>query len=362
MIILRLGIRELAHHVRLTLVMVLAVSIPILCFFLLQAYYTGLVSRYSGNDENSLVVQMSGSFGEFYGSRLSAQVGAELRSAGASVAIPEIHTIVGTTTENAIRLRGIPLEYYSQVDEYKMIAGRPLMMGDPSRLAMIGSRLSGLRNLLPGDIIHIRDRDFKIVGVFESVTYAGNEAWISLQDAQALLGWGTDVSIYLIPDGERFREGDTMSGGISIVKKGESNTAMLDIFQPVINLLGIVASSLGVAAAVGLASILWRMAWLQRRALAILRSIGFGKVSLAGYLFVQGGAISLLGFLVGGLGAMVMGSLTKISTAGMSIQAVFDGSVILSSMVFAACITLAGSFVPALWLNSLNLVELIRSE
>jgi len=362
MIILRLGIYELIHHARLTLVMVLAVGIPLLCFFLLQAYHTGLVSRYSSNDKDFLVVQMSGSFGEFYGSRLSAQVGAELRSTGSSVVIPEIHTIVGTTRENAIRLRGIPLEYYSQVEEYKMVAGRPLLVGDPSRLAMIGSRLAGLHNLFPGDFIHIRDRDFKIVGVFESGTYTGNEAWISLQDAQALLGWSTDVSIYLIPDGERFKEGDTIPGGISIVKKGDSNTAMLDIFQPVINLLGIVVSSLGVAAAVGLASILWRLAWLQRRALAILRSIGFGKASLAGYLFVQSGAITLMGFLVGGLGAVVMGSLTKISTAGMSIQAVFDGSVILSSMAFAACITLAGSFVPAWWLNGLNLVELIRSE
>lgn len=360
--ILRLALSELRHHVRLVFVMVLAVSIPLLSFFTLEAYHAGLIARYSGDDKDFLMVQLSGSFGEIVGSRLSAQVGADLRAAGASVVLPEIHAIVGTSSENAIMLRGIPLEYYSQVEDYKLVAGRPLLKDDQPRLTMIGSRLAGLRDLLAGDTLQIRGRDFKIVGIFEAGTYAGNEAWISLQDAQSLLGWGTDVSTYLIPNGETFKEGDTLPGGISIIKKGASSTALLAEWQPVFSLLMVVTSTLGVAATVGLASILWQLAWLQRREMAILRSIGFGKFSIAVYLFAQGGAISLLGFLVGGLGSLAIGLLTELNASGVSINAVMNVPVILSSVTFAACITLGGSFVPTWWLNQINLTELLKSK
>ncbi len=362
MIIFRFALRELIHQFRLVFFMVLAVGIPLMSFFTIEAYHAGLVARYSGDDRNFLVVQLSGSFGEIVGSRLPAQVGADLRSAGASVVIPEIHAIVGSSSENAVMLRGIPLETYSSFENYKLVTGRALIEGDQPRLAMIGSRLAGLRKLICGDTIQIRGRDFKIVGVFDADTYAGNEAWISLPDAQALLGWGADVSTYLIPDGETFKEGDTLPGGISIVKKGASGAALLAEWQPVFNLLLVVTSTLGVAAAVGLASILWRLAWLQRREMAILRSIGFGKASMVVYLFAQGAAISLLGFLVAGLGSLAIGLLTEFNASGVSINAVTNASVILSSLIFATCITLVGSFVPAWWLNRLNLVELLKSK
>ncbi len=360
MIILRFALRGLFHHFRLVFFMVLAVGIPLMSFFTIEAYHAGLVARYSGDDKDFLVVQLSGSFGEIVGSRLSAQVGADLRSAGASVAIPEIHAIVGSSSENAIMLRGIPLNAYSRFEKYKLVTGRALIEGDQPRLAMIGSRLADFRKLTSGDTIQIRGRDFKIIGVFEAGTYAGNEAWISLQDAQVLLGWGTDVSTYLIPDGETFKEGDALPGGISIAKKGASSTALLAEWQPVFSLLAVVTSTLGVAAAVGLASILWRLAWLKKRELAILRSIGFGKVSMAVYFFIQSGAISLLAFIVAVLGTLTIGFLTEFNASGVSINAVMNGSVILSSLMFAICITLAGTFVPVWWLNRLNLAELLK--
>jgi ABC-type lipoprotein release transport system permease subunit len=350
------------NHARLTLVMALAVGVPLMSYFTLRAYHAGLLSRYSDTYGDFLVVQWSGSLGEFYGSRLPAQVGDELRAARASLVIPEIHTIVGTTPANAILLRGIPLESYSQVEEYKMAAGRPLLPGDPPRLAMIGARLAEARGLVPGDFIQIRGRDFQVTGIFDVGTYAGNEAWISLEDAQALLGWGTDVSVYVIPNGETYKEGDSLPGGISVVRKGASSATLTAEWEPVFRLLSLVFGALGLAAAVALASILWRLAWLQRRELAILRSLGFGKRSLAAYLLAQGSGITSLGFLFGGLGALVLGKLTEIRTAGISIQAVFDVQVILASLAFAVCITLAGTSVPAWWLNRLNLSTLLRSE
>ena len=362
MSILRLAFRELLHHTRLTLVMSLAVGIPLMIYLTLDAYQTGLQSRYTDNYGDFLVVQVSGSLGEFYGSRISASVGDDLRKAHLSLVVPEIHTIVGTTTENAILLRGLPLQSYALIEEYKMVSGRPLMEGDAPRLAMIGMRLAEQRDLLPGDYIQIRGREFQVVGIFEVSTYAGNEAWISLEDAQLLLGWGSDVSVFVIPNGEAFKEGDVLPGGISVVKKGDSAAALQSEWKPFFRLLTHITGALGVAAAVALASILWRLAWLQRRELAILRSVGFTKGSLVGLLFTQGGIITLLGFLFGLLGAGLLGKLTAVRTAGISIQAVFDIQVILTSLVFALSITIVGTSVPAWWLNRFNLIMLLRSE
>jgi putative ABC transport system permease protein len=359
---IRLGFHELFSHIRLVLVMALAVAIPLTIYLTLQAYNAGMSAHYSTGSGDYLVVQSSGSLGEYFGSRLSAEVGDTLWVTGASLVIPEIHTVVGTTKGDAILLRGISLELVSQVEEYKMVAGRPLLPGDASRLAMIGARLAEFRHLLPGDTIPIRGRDFRVVGIFEVNTYADNEAWISLEDAQVLMGWGTDVSIYLIPSGESIEEGDVLPGDVSVVRKGASGTSFVAEWEPFFGLIDVVVGALGVSVAVALASILWRLAWLQRRELAILRSMGFGKGSLSVYLFTQGSGITLLGFLLGGLGGWSLGQFTKISTVGISIQAVFDVKVILASLAFAAGITLAGTAVPAWWLNRLNLSTLLRSE
>jgi len=77
---------------------------------------------------------------------------------------------------------------------------------------------------------------------------------------------------------------------------------------------------------------------------------------------VQAATISGLGFLIGLLGALLLGSITQITAAGISIQAIFDSKVILSSMVFTIGIAVAGSSLPAWWLNRFNLVELLRFE
>lgn len=362
MTILRLGLEVLRKYPRLMVMMSLVAGIPVMTFLSLHAYQTGLQERFEVAYNDFLVVQLNGSFGEFYGSRIPNRLQAELLAAGASEAIPEIHTITGTTQQDAILLRGIPLQDYHRLETFKMLAGRPLQSGDSARLAMLGMRLAEERGLFPGDILSIRERNFTVVGIFEAETYAGNEAWISLEDAQALLGWGTDVSVFLIPRGEILQEGDILPGGISIVQQGDSGATLIAEWEPFFSLLYIVIDALGVAAAISLASILGRLAWLHRRELAILRSLGFGKTSLVAYLLSQGACITLLGLLIGWLGTLALGTLTKIETAGISIQASLDAKVVLSGVLYAAVITLVGSIIPVGWLTRLNLSALLRAE
>jgi putative ABC transport system permease protein len=357
-----LGLKELASHWRDVLAMGLTISLPILSFLLLKGYQTGLEQRYENIQNDYLLVQETGSMGEFYGSRLSASLRQELLNQGESWAATEIHTITGTTPGDAILLRGIELDNYSRIEEYRMLEGRPLQQGDAPRLAMVGVKLAEERNAYPGGSIQIRGREFSVVGVFSNGTYEDYEAWISLEDAQTLMGWGSDVSVYIIPVGEKLKVGDSISGGISVVQKGESGKNLLSEWRPFFKLFGVITTTLGVAVAVALTNILWRMAWLRRRELAILQSIGYGQSSLMWYLLVQGLGITIIGFCLGVLEAFIVGALIPLRTAGITIETVYNLNEILSSLGLAGLFTIAGAGIPAYWFSRQNLVKLMRAE
>jgi ABC-type lipoprotein release transport system permease subunit len=276
--------------------------------------------------------------------------------------IPEIHTVVGLSPRDAVLLRGVSLDQYLEVESIKIIAGRPLQPGDPPRLALIGSRLAEERGAGPGGAIQIRGRDFQVAGVFEMGTYADYEAWVSLAGAQDLMGWANEVSVFIIPAGETLNPGDELPGGLSVVRKGETGVNLVKEWQPLFDLLGLVASALGAAAAVTLANILWRLAWLRRRDLAILLSLGFGRPALCVYLLTQAASVGCLGFLFGTGAAYLLSAVTSVRTAGISIQAVYDASVLAWSLVFILLISLAGSVLPLIWLARANLAELLRAD
>ena len=357
-----LGFKELTERKRAVFSMGLTISLPVMVFLLINAYQTGLETQFSTLHNNFLLAQESGSMGELYGSRLPAELRNELQRKGSSQVAAELHTVTGTSPENAVLLRGIELENYTGIEEFQIIEGRQLQPGDLPRTAMVGIKLAEERNAYPNDKLEIRGRDFLVVGVFANGTYADYEAWISIKDAQALLGWGTDVSTFVIPAGENFKAGDSLPGGVAIVKKGESGEDLVKEWRPFFNLFGVIAYTLGVAVAMALASMLWRLAWLRRRELAILQSIGFGKLSLFWYLFVQGLGITTIGFALGITEAMVVSRLIPLQATGISTDAVFDIFVILSSLGFAGLITLVGSGIPAYWFSRQNLVKLMKVE
>ena len=356
-----LGLRALVAHWRTVVIMALTIALSLAAFLLLSAY-RAMSSRYAQLSESFLVAEQIGSIGEFYGSRLPIAAAETLRSAGAGLIVPEIHTVTGTTTANAVLLRGISLDEYTRIESFRITAGRALQPGDPPRTVMVGDLLAKDRGAYPGGLIQIRGRDFTVAGIFTIGTYADHEVWMSLADAQELLGWGSDVSIFIVPAGETLKEGDELPGQIALVRKGELGVNLIKEWVPLFDLFDLVAASLGVAVAVALANMLWRMAWLRRRDLAILQSLGFGRLILTAYLFVQAAAIGLLGYLIGAFVAFYLSKLASIQTAGMSVQPVFDGAVLAWSLLIAVLISLAGSALPVLWLSRLNLANLLRAE
>jgi ABC-type lipoprotein release transport system permease subunit len=200
------------------------------------------------------------------------------------------------------------------------------------------------------------------VGIFQNGTYMDNQAWISLADAQALLGWGQDVSVYIIPDEGILREGEPLSDGLSVTYKGENLRQIAAQYQPLLNIWRIVSLALGIAASLMLANVLWRLAWLRRREIAILRATGFSTSSLVGYLFVQAGGITLLGLLLGSLFTIIFALSVRLTVSSFTIVPRADTAALLPGLAWVVVIMLAGSFLPAWWLSHLNLAQLLHSE
>ena len=362
LVTLKLGLSDLFSHRRLVLVMSLSIAIAFGMLAILELYRTGVADKYTELSPNLLLVHESQTLGEFYGSRLSSQVGEMLSRMGISMVVPEIHALTGTSARNAILLRGIDLQQYTRLESFSILSGRSLQPGDPPRLAMIGWRLAKSRNLMTGEEISLRGRNFIIVGIFQNGTYMDNQAWISLADAQALLGWGQDVSIYIVPDEGVLHEGELLPGGISVTRKGESLHFVAAQFQPVLDLLRNTVAALGIAVALALTNILWRLAWRRRGEMAILRTTGFTTLSLVAYLLAQAGGITLVGILLGSLFTWLFIIGVKLAVPSFTIVPRLDPHTALTSLGWVGLLMLTGSLLPAWWLGHLNLAQLLHTE
>lgn len=354
---LRLGFSALAARRRLSLLMALAAALPFLAFLLLEAYRAGLHQTYSDANSAYLVVQSSGSMGEFYGSRLPAALAGELAGRGVREIFPEIHTILGGSPAEATLLRGVPLESYLDYESFTLVEGRPLQPGDPPRSAMIGARLAEKRGLSAGHDLLLRGRRYTVLGVFFAGTYADHEAWVALSEAQALLGWEGDVSTYLIPAGQGLQPGEALSGGASVVAKGAASADLTAAWEPFFDLLRIVSISLGAAAAITLGNLLLRLAWQRRRELAILRGLGFPRYTLALYLFSQAAAITALAFVFSVFVALGIGRFNQLATLGISITPLFALPTLLTGALLAALLAILGALLPAWQFNQLDILK-----
>jgi putative ABC transport system permease protein len=360
--VLQLGLHDLFSHRRLALIMALSIAIATAMVAFLVTYRAGLAAQFTERTSNLLVVHDNQNVGDISGSRISSRVAGTLSGLGISRIIPEIRAVTGTSVQNATLLRGIDLEQYTRLESFSLLSGRRLEPGDPPRLAMVGALLARRQDLKTGDKVSLRGRDFTVVGIFQNGTYMDNQAWISLADAQALLDWGEDVSVYIIPDEGILHEGDTLAGGLAVTRKGETLRLIAAQYQPLLNMWQLVALALGIGVSLTLASVLWRLAWLRRHEMAILRTTGFPTSSLVGYLLVQAGGITLLGILLGGLFMVVLTTSIRLTVSSFTIVPRLDAGTLLYSLGWVGLIMLAGSLIPAWWLSRFNLAALLHSK
>ncbi len=359
-----LAMKDMLKKWNLALIMALLFSLTFASFLSIIAYKNSLTDAYDHLSQNWLVVAKSDGVGEIHGSRLSPEVGKMLVANGYAHPIPEIHQVVGTSLATGMLMRGISLEDYNTVSDYSMISGSALAVNDPNRLAMVGITLAEIEKITAGDTIRIRGRDFKVKGVFRTGTYQDNEVWISLADAQKLLNYGEDVSIYIIPDGRLYQEGQTIADGISVSRKGETGSMLGGEISSFYNYMGMVAIFAGVATIFTLANLLWRLAWLHRHEFGIIRTLGFGRRALLYYLFIQAFLILVVGFVLGSILAVtvIFARAQQLTAFGLGLSPVLNFQTISMALGVSMLILFIGIAFPAIRINRMSIPNLLGRE
>lgn len=361
---LRLAILDLLDRWKLVLVMIIVLMIPIFAYLSITDYRQMIEREVFQLTPDILTVTQSNGFGEIYGSRLSPEVGDYLKSLGVSWMIPEINDITGTSAKNALVVRGVHLPDYQTGTTFQVVAGRALQPGDPPRSAMIGYRLAEKYGISIGDLILLRGRNFNVTGIFRVGTYVDNGAWISLDEAQRLLNYGDEVSVYLIPNEGIIQPGQELMKGVSVGRKGESSIVLGQEFKRLPDYLGLAANALGVVAALTLGNVLWRIAWLRRRQFGVLRGMGFNLRFIFAYLCVQAAVICGAAFLTALILAETLGkSLTSGMTVfGLTVSLSFELSAILQTLIWTVVILLVGILFPLLGINRLSTIQLLSVD
>jgi putative ABC transport system permease protein len=360
--IIWIALRDLRRRWMLALVMALLFSITFATYLALVTYQKSLTMTYFSLKANWLVVQQ-GSGGEIHGSRLNPDTEQLLKSYGYQP-IPEIHQLVGTSISNGIMMRGVQPQDLLRVSPFKLLAGRNLVSGDSPRLAMAGAGLANRLKINVGDTLKLRGREFTVIGIFKTGSYEDSQAWISLSDAQKLLDYGSDVSIYYIPDDGALHEGSNLAKGIAIGRRGDAGNSFGKEIMSFFGYLGLLGVFAGIATCITLTNLLWRLAWLHRREFGITRTLGFGRNSVVIYLLTQAGLIVLLGAVVGGTIAVVLvtSRIQDFSAYGIAITPVWDLSTISLIALITILIAGIGVALPARRINSMTTPELLGRD
>ncbi len=362
-VVIHVALKDLITRWTLALVMSILFGITFASYITLITISRSLNLTYFSLNNNQLVVQSSYGGGEIHGSRLKAEIGQLLINDGYQP-IPEIHQVVGTSLTNAIMIRGVQPENLTKVTPFTLVSGRNLAPGDPPRLAMIGLGMADRLKVDVGDAILIRGRKFVVTGIFQNGSYEDDQAWISLSDAQKLLNYGTDVSIYYIPDGGILQEGATLVKGISVVRRGDCGNDYGNNTKNYITYLSLIGNFVGIATIITLTNLLWRLGWLHRHDFGILRTLGFSKNSVSIYLLTQAAIILLIGIIIGSIFAftVLFAHIEGFNMFGIGLSPVWDwytiGEISLLTFLFAA-VSVA---LPARKINSMIIPDLLGRE
>jgi ABC-type lipoprotein release transport system permease subunit len=357
----RLALADLRTRGALAAGAILLVAVPLTGFLLLDGFGRGIDLQFGADSSRDLIVQESNSVGEVYGSRIPAAVETELLARGVRYAIPEIHTVAGTASDNAVLLRGVDPARYRAVTDTILESGRMLAPGDPPSAVIVGTDLAASRGVGPGDLLPIRGRPFEVIGVFAVGTYVDNEAWVSLAAAQGVLGWGGDVSVFVVPGDGPLQPGDRLPGPLSVARRGDFADITSE-WDPILALTRVAAGTLAAAGAIILAAVLWRFAWLRRRELAILRSLGMSRRVGTVFLLTEGTVIVGTALVAAVAAALLLGEITPIKSFGIRAEAVFDTVVILRAAGVAAAVMAASLAVAAVRVHLARPAELLRRD
>jgi putative ABC transport system permease protein len=299
-------------------------------------------------------------------------------SEGKALLSSELVTVVNvpkmdTGTDANVTLRGVGLKLTEVRPELKIVEGRMFRPAVRELIAGAGAAKQ-FRGLGVGNVLHLRNADWTVTGVFTSNGDVHESELLADVDtvgsSMERPGYSSAVGLLTGP-GQfgRFKDALTTDPQlkVDVQREPEYYAAQSKNLSQAINVVGkTVAIIMAIGAMFGALNSMYSAVAARGLEIATLRAIGFGALPVLSSVMIEALLLSLLGGIIGAALAWLFFNGHSVSTLGGAFaQVVFKLTVtrtlIVTGIVWACIIGLLGGLFPALRAARLPVAEALRA-
>ena len=297
---------------------------------------------------------------------------------GKALLSPEIITVVNlpkidTGDDSNVTLRGMGLQGQKVRPELKIVAGRMFHPAVRELIAGAGAAKQ-FRGLTPGSVLHLRNVDWTVTGVFTTNGDVHESELLADVDTvgSSLERSGYSSAVGLLTGaGEfgTFKDALTTDPQlkVDVEREAEYYAAQSKQLTQLITLVGnTVAIIMAIGAMFGALNSMYAAVDARTLEIATLRAIGFGALPVLLSVMIEALALSLVGGLLGAaLAWWFFNGHTVATLGGAFAQIVFQVTVtttlMVTGLVWACAIGVLGGLFPALRSARLPVAEALRA-
>ncbi len=278
-----------------------------------------------------------------------------------------------TGTDANVTLRGVGLKLTEVRPELRIVNGRMFHPAVRELIAGAGA-VKQFRGLTAGSMLHLRNADWIVTGVFTSNGDVHESELLADVDTVGSsverTGYSSAIALLTGPvDFTRFKDALTTDPQlkVDVQREPEYYAAQSKPLTKAINVVGTtVAIIMAIGAMFGALNSMYSAVAARGLEIATLRAIGFGALPVLLSVMIEALLLSLLGGVIGASLAWLFFNGHSVSTLGGAFaQVVFQLTVtrtlIITGIIWACLIGLLGGFFPALRAARLPVAEALRA-
>src|ERR1700730_5214439 len=280
---------------------------------------------------------------------------------------------IDTGSDANVTLRGVGWRLTQVRPELAIAEGRMFQPAVRELIAGVGATKQ-FRGLTPGSVLHFRNADWTVTGVFTSNGDIHESELMADVDTvgSATQRTGYSSAIALLASAVAFTEfKDALTTDpqlkVDVQREPDYYAAQSKALTKAINVVGnTVAVIMAIGAMFGALNSMYSAVAARGLEIATLRAIGFGALPVLLSVMIEALLLSLLGGLIGASLAWLFFNGHSVSTLGGAFaQVVFKLTVtktlLITGIVWACIIGLLGGFFPALRAARLPVAEALRA-
>ena len=280
---------------------------------------------------------------------------------------------IDTGTDANVTLRGVGLKLTGVRPELRIVAGRMFRPAVREVIAGVGAAKQ-FRGLQPGDVLHLRNADWTVTGLFASNGDVHESELLADVDTMGStverVGYSSAIALLDSPAAfTAFKDALTTDPQlkVEVQREPEYYAAQSKGLTKAINIVGnTVAVIMAIGAMFGALNSMYSAVAARGLEIATLRAIGFSALPVLLSVMIEALLLSLLGGALGAAVAWLLFNGHSVSTLGGAFaQVVFKltvtGTLIATGIVWACVIGLLGGLFPAMRAARLPVAEALRA-